>query len=348
MDHVKNIVSSLKFEEPITCGDLSVLPFTSEHVSTLDYILLEDGLQKELVNIREVSESGSVPELVVENHADLPVLIVDGEELVGAKQNRIANLTMLIPANQNTTIPVSCVESGRWSYRRRTDFDVTDRHSHTTDSESSSHHKTDFDVTDYIAHVRSRAENLADVRESIRHRRNRRSNQGRVWSTLEEESRNLNASSPTGAMDAMFDRHRETLDDYVKSVKAGSAQVGAIFVVKNRRYGLDLFDQPKTFARLLPKLVRSYAIDVLGGKSQNQDKTINLDAQTFLDRILNSAFDDHQAVGLGSDVGVVGENLVGGGLVVDDTVVHLTAFASPPSKHSKRDPKDNYSNSLEV
>ena len=53
------------------------------------------------------------------------------------------------------------------------------------------------------------------------------------------------------------------------------------------------------------------------------------EARAFLDRIVAGTFDDHPAVGLGRDVGVVGEGLVAGALVADDTVVHLTAFAEP-------------------
>jgi hypothetical protein len=40
-----------------------------------------------------------------------------GEELVGSKQNRIVNTTMLIQAKSTPVIPVSCVEQGRWNYR---------------------------------------------------------------------------------------------------------------------------------------------------------------------------------------------------------------------------------------
>ena len=44
------------------------------------------------------------------------LLMLDGEELVGAKKNRVLNVTVLIAAQSDTVIPVSCVEQGRWSY----------------------------------------------------------------------------------------------------------------------------------------------------------------------------------------------------------------------------------------
>jgi hypothetical protein len=37
------------------------------------------------------------------------VLILDGEELVGTKQNRIVNTTILVAAGCEIVIPVSCV-----------------------------------------------------------------------------------------------------------------------------------------------------------------------------------------------------------------------------------------------
>ena len=64
----------------------------------------------------EVSEQGDVPNLLFENLGDRKVLLVDGDELVGAKQNRIINTTILLGGKSSTVIPVSCVEQGRWSY----------------------------------------------------------------------------------------------------------------------------------------------------------------------------------------------------------------------------------------
>ena len=68
------------------------------------------------LRIRETSESGSVPELAVENPLAERVLLYDGEELVGAKQNRILNVSVLVEAKSTLTIPVSCVEQGRWRH----------------------------------------------------------------------------------------------------------------------------------------------------------------------------------------------------------------------------------------
>src|SRR3954466_7738374 len=69
-----------------------------------------------LVKVTEVSEAGSVPELQVENGLDLAVFLMDGQELVGAKQNRILNTDVLVPARSTLRIPVSCVEQHRWRH----------------------------------------------------------------------------------------------------------------------------------------------------------------------------------------------------------------------------------------
>lgn len=127
----------------------------------------------------------------------------------------------------------------------------------------------------------------------------------------------------------MFERHKDRLDDYVGEVTAAPGQVGAVFIVGGRRYGLDLFDRPATLAAFLPKLVRSYAIDVLGRGPGRREDCREGEARSFLNRIVEGTYDDHPAVGLGRDVGVVGEGLVAGALVAGRTVAHLTAFAEP-------------------
>ena len=66
--------------------------------------------------MEEVNESGSVPNLAVKNKCDRPLLIPEGEILIGAKQNRVINITVLVAAGVKFVLPVSCVEAGRWRY----------------------------------------------------------------------------------------------------------------------------------------------------------------------------------------------------------------------------------------
>ena len=81
------------------------------------YLTLDEGLANKKARVTEVSQQGSVSDLRFVNSGDKPVLLIDGEELVGSKQNRILNVSILVPAHATTIIPVSCVEQGRWTYR---------------------------------------------------------------------------------------------------------------------------------------------------------------------------------------------------------------------------------------
>ncbi len=84
-----------------------------------EYVTLREAIERGVFSVTETSEGGSVPELRVVNTGDAAVLLLDGEELLGAKQNRVLNTTILVGPRSTTRVPVSCVEHGRWSYRER-------------------------------------------------------------------------------------------------------------------------------------------------------------------------------------------------------------------------------------
>ena len=315
----KAALASLSIGTPTHFAGLTVFPLTSDLRSSVRYLLLEEGLRSGLVAVREVEKAGSVPNLAVENRSDADVLIVDGEELVGAKQNRIANLTLLVPAERTTIIPVSCVEAGRWSYSR-----------------------PDFSVTERVQFSRGRAERLHSVHASMRASGTRRSDQGAVWDSVRAKADRMEAPSRTEAMSAIYERHEATLDDYVEKLSVESDQVGAIFVTGPRQFGMDLFDGHETFAAFFPKLVRSYAIDAME-RSPARDRTARLKhARGFVDRLREGAFDVHPAVALGHDVGVVARGAIAGALVHQEAALHLTAFSEPERTTDDHvDPEDH-------
>ena len=321
MQSIKTAISNINIEKSVDYNGLIVFPLSSEAQSPLSYLLLEDGLRENLVSIREVSSSGSVPELTVENQAELPTLIVDGEELVGAKQNRVANLTMLLPARQTTTIPVSCVEQGRWAYDA-----------------------PDFAVSSSVQYARGRAGKLRSVHREMRASGTKRSNQSEVWNSIAAKSCRMSVDSPTEAMSSIFEQYSQELDNYAQAFIPGRNQIGALFVMNNRSLGLDLFDQAATFARFLPKLVRSYAIDALERRrADSEAPATGAEATAFLDHLSNAPFEDYPGVGLGRDAGAVANGLIAGALVVDDAVAHLTAFSELRGRQTESDPGRRHS-----
>ncbi|MCY4181461.1 MAG: hypothetical protein OXF43_01035 [Gammaproteobacteria bacterium] len=315
MHTAQNFLAGIETGEALTCGGLSVFPLRhapqSQAQPKVDYLLLKEAIEADLVSIREVSESGSVPELLVENRAGKPVLIIDGEELIGAKQNRIANLTLLVPAAKTTIIPVSCVEAGRWS--RRSD---------------------EFALAERVQYAKGRAERLASVQDSMRRSGKRHSDQGRVWRNIAEKAANMDAESTTGAMSTIFEKHTRGLDRLVNQFRAIEGQVGAVFALGKRICGLDAFDKPATFATLLPKLVRSYGIDAieLGTIEAGAKNTAAPDAGTvdaFLEKLAKGEIEEHPAVGLGTDIRIEARGIIAGGLVAESSLLHIAVFVEP-------------------
>ena len=85
MDPIMAALDSLEVGTPVTVANLTMYPLLLLEESAPGYLTLDEALAAGLASVTEVSESGCVPELLVKNLAKQPVLILDGEELVGAK-----------------------------------------------------------------------------------------------------------------------------------------------------------------------------------------------------------------------------------------------------------------------
>ena len=111
---IKEYLGQIKIGRKQSYKNLALFPLLSGYATTLDYLTLDEAFAGNLIEVGEMDGQGSVPEIKVVNRAPKRLLILDGEELVGAKQNRIVNTTIIVEAHSTTVIPVSCVEQGRW------------------------------------------------------------------------------------------------------------------------------------------------------------------------------------------------------------------------------------------
>jgi len=304
MEAIKNTLQGLALGPAQHYRNLTAFPLINGNAAPADYLTLGDAVRRKTAQITEVSDTGRVPELLLDNRGEDKVLILDGEELLGAKQNRIANLTILADAMSKTVIPVSCVEHGRWSYSRR-----------------------DFGVSERAQFSRGRAKKAAALSANLKATGTYGADQSMVWDDISAKQQRMSVNSPTSSMGDMFDYHEKPVEQYAAEFTAVENQVGVIFAIDGKVEGMDLFDAPDTLARMLPKLTRSFAIDALETADYQSDNPRESDAGRFLAQLALAHADVYPGVGVGTDIRLSAPLVAGGGLVNNDKLVHLAAFS---------------------
>lgn len=234
-------LASLTLGHSRRMGGLTLYPLLGEQDGLLDYCTLDEALSEGLLTIGEIGASGTVPELELKNSGSRRVLLVDGEELIGAKQNRIVNTSVLVEAGGSLMLPVSCVEAGRW-------------HAQSASFRSSAAHYN----------ARGRQKKVSEVSASLADEGRPRADQGRVWADVDAKLQFLAVSSETRALSAVAEARGTDLEEFRRKLGTPEArEVGAVYALGRDIVGLDLFDQASSQAALLPKLVTSYALDAI-------------------------------------------------------------------------------------
>jgi hypothetical protein len=284
--------------DPVEHRGIVIAPLFPTRDPVCAYLTLDEALPRGLA-ITETGPSGSVPELAVRNPLDENVLLYDGEELVGAKQNRILNVSVLAAAESSVRIPVSCVEQGRWSAR----------------SEA-------MGAADHVSHAnlrRRKAETLAAEPMSLGLA------QGEVWNEVAAKAGRLAAHSPTGANADTFRAHGASLDELEPAFPLEPGQCGALFALGDSLC-LDWVSRPDAFVQLWPKLRRGYLLDAIETLDRPSASPAALAA--FVSSVDAASSARQHSVGLGEDVRLRGARVIGSGLELDGELLQLSAFSS--------------------
>jgi hypothetical protein len=309
MQRIVDVAAEVRIGEPMVYRNLTVFPLFGNELTKADYLTLDEALERKCSAITEVSEGGSVPELKFVNSGSLPVFLLDGEELIGAKQNRVINISILVAAAKTLVIPVSCVEAGRWSHRSR-----------------------HFASAPRAHYAEGRARKMAQVSASLRATGQRRSDQSAVWRDISEKSARFSVSSETSAMSDIFEKEAGQLEDCVASFQVLEGQSGTVFAIGGDVVGLELFDSAETLRKLFPKLLRSYGLDALDrARSKPSGKEASCTpakAGAFLEKVASAKAEEFPAIGEGRDIRLSGPSLTGAALSAADRIVHLTAFST--------------------
>jgi hypothetical protein len=306
---LSNLTSTISLGKTQAFRNLAVVPLLDPSKGAAGYLALDEALRRGQTEITEVSDAGSVPQLKLRNRGPYEVFLLDGEELVGAKQNRILNLSILVPGHSELEIPVSCVEQGRWSWRGR-----------------------GFGGSDRVIFAKLRRRNAESVSVHLAEQNSRTSDQRGVWKYVSDKAQRMSVHSDTGAASALFERYQQDLDEFVAELKPVPGQVGAAFLVNGRFAGLDVLAGPDLLARLLPKLVRSYALDAMDEEATASTGSSPTAAVQSVQRAIGAVgrmnMETHPAIGRGQDLRLKGSGLVGGALIDGDSMIHLGVWSA--------------------
>ncbi len=310
----------IKAGTPIGYRGLQIVPLVGRSSDDPSYRLFDERTAGE-VEVTEVHGAGSVPDLRVKNRLGERVLLIDGQHLIGAKQNRILNADVLIAAGSEVTVPVSCVERGRWAWAAPA-------------FKSSG-----------MAHAQLRAKKAAYIQSSLEVGAGYRSDQGGVWEEVDDMIAKLKVKSSTAAVADAYREREGDLAEARRALEMPADAIGVAVYEGGRFIGLDLFDRASTFAGFWKPLMDSYVLDKLAAQAEPDAPPANAPdaaaaAGGLLEELARSDWRRFDAAGEGADLRLDREELLASALVFGDAaVLHVQAFPRTRDR-TEREPID--------
>lgn len=296
----QGLPDGLRLGSPQTAGGLTLVPIFRAGPE-LEYITLAEAQKQRSAQVTELDEGGAVSALAVVNTSGVPVLMIDGEIVIGLKQNRVLNITILVPPKTTLKVPVACVEAGRW---RRTTGKAG--------------------RADYSLSPRIRASKRRSVTLSARGSGKFTADQQAVWEEVAADLGSLGVLSETMAYSDIEKQRRSEIEDRLGQFRPATGQSGVLALVDGKPVAFDLFDRPSTLTKLWQGLVGSYVAESLLVKASDTSVDVEAAAEWIRGAGMGEA-SCHQAVGLGETVSITGAQHDTSALVVDGVAVHIAA-----------------------
>ncbi|CAN5896628.1 hypothetical protein BH23GEM9_BH23GEM9_34450 [soil metagenome] len=321
----------VRLAAPRRYENLTIFPLVAPGAADLPYELLVDALAAGTLSIGEVGE-GTVPTLIAKNAGGRAVLVLDGEQLIGARQNRMTNRSILLAAGATTEIPVYCMEQGRWHF----DSSVM--------APAPQHSPTKVRRRARETEARHASAGVSFTTDALREA------QGDVWNDVSETLHAVGGSSATHSLDAAYAANSQSVDRWLAPFPRDDDQVGLLAFIAGAPLGMDIIGTPRLYERLHERLLRGYIMDALEGVHGARSTAAGTataqpeprDAQAYLDTVRSAQRVEAPTVGLGR-YHVLGGTVIGGELVEDMRVAHLSAFPAHTTGNRDGTPLPNES-----
>lgn len=307
LETFESFLASISYGEPQTYGKVVIFPLYSNMTTEDSYMLSKEAYETDKLIIEEISEGGTVPNIKVKNYLDSDVIFFEGEVLIGAKQNRTLNSTIIIGKNKEVIIPVSCVESGRWSYYRN----------------------RSFRSSDYYADPELRRLKSKSVSDSLKRNRTYRSDQSGIWNDISDKMRRYGVHSPSESLSDVYESREKIFERKRISFTCDDNQIG-IAVFKNGKFsGCDIMGVKGIFPKVFSKVIKSYIyIDHYSSKEDTMEnsKMLGERLEMLFKNIMNIQKDTFKSAGEGYDIRFEDNQITGFAIIHKENIVHLAGF----------------------
>ena len=279
------------------------------------YLTLDQASQENVIEIHE-DGLGAVASVEAQTGRS-PVVLFGGDTLVGGKQNRIVNVTVWLQAMAATSIPVTCLEQGRWD----PGVSATFRSGPKADLNLRAALSRQVETNARWAHE---AGDVAGRFEA---------DQGSVWDAVDAKHDRAATTSDTGALHDLYAREAQDVESLERAFPCPDGTTAAAIGIGGRLVALELYDRPATLRRLWGRVIEGAVRAHLDHQRLVAAGAVPEASHRFpdrgaLDRLLartRSAQRDANrgpSVGQGTDVRFGTERITGSALLVDEHLVH--------------------------
>jgi len=221
-----------------TYQNLSVMQFSVFEFNKFDFISGVKAVDNNYLKMNEVDISGNVNEIYISNDSKFYILLTDGDILKGAKQNRVFNTSVFLEPYLKYKIPVSCVESGRWSF----------------DSPK-------FTKSDYSAPVSMRKRKSEAVFRNLEKCQKYQADQSDVWNCVSYLSKRNVVNSETSDLDDVFEARRIDFRDFINSFSPLKNANGLAIFSGEKLLNIEVFGRTGVYADYFPQILKSVSVE---------------------------------------------------------------------------------------
>lgn len=309
--NLKSFFDGLQILEPQRIyKNVVLLPVRSSRNGSIKYISLYNAVYSKLAEVTEVSESGTVPKVRVINKSDEYILIPQGEHLIGAKQNRIVNISILVEPRKEVLIPVSCIEQGRWHYTRREFLPGTE-------------------FTSYkLRKVASKG-----VAKSVSETGELRADQSEIWNFIDDELKKNKIYSETSSYsDYMSKKLEKEKKDDIEGLKFRLTRNinGIAIFVGDKLLSFEFFSDQKYFENMIEQITKALLVDAQDYEhiEFNPETDYKFIFMSSIGKLFNAKQFIKDSVGVGTNYSILDErnNINSNFLVYNDELIHMVSF----------------------